>query len=115
MKTIDAQLKDIPLQQIREKESLILDRSIGEIQAAVQKGALSYTELTAFYLDRIKRFDKAEHGINAVMEVNPHAIAIARQLDEGRAQAASPFMASRFCSKTTSTPGTCPPQPAPMP
>ena len=91
VKTIDAQLKDISLQQVREKESLILDRSIGEIQAAVQKGALSYTELTAFYLDRIKRFDKAENGINAVMEVNPHAIAIARQLDEGRAQAASPL------------------------
>ena len=81
IETIDAQLKGLPIEKIREKSALIMEKSIEEIQASITKGELSYTELTAFYLDRIKNYDKAKKGINAVMEINPKAIEEAKKLD----------------------------------
>ena len=80
--TIDAQLQGIDLDAIRSKAPLIMEKSMEDIQAAIAKGDLSYAELTAFYLDRIKRFDKAAGGINSVVTINPQAMAAAKALDE---------------------------------
>lgn len=50
-------------------------------------GSLSAEALTRAYLDRIARLDDAEDGpqLNAVVELNPEALAIARGLDEALA------------------------------
>lgn len=81
VKTIDSQLENLPIEEIRKKDKLIMEKSIDEIQESIKKGELTYTELTAFYMDRIKSFDKAKKGLNSVMEINPNAISEAKKLD----------------------------------
>lgn len=82
--TIKAQLQGLPMDSVRKKSGLIMERSIDQLQQAVTAGQLTYTELTAFYLDRILRHDKGARGLNAVVQINPQAIAQAQQKDEGR-------------------------------
>lgn len=79
---INLQLEGIDLEKIRNKKSLIMEKTITEIQDAVKRGELTYEELTAFYLDRIKTYDAVEKGINSVGEINPKAIEQARLLDK---------------------------------
>lgn len=86
VETIETQLKDLPLEQIRVKSDLILNKSIADIQSEIAADKLTYTELTAFYLDRILRYDKAPKGINAVVSINPDAISRAKELDAGRVE-----------------------------
>src|SRR5258706_13052101 len=49
-------------------------------------GRITSRALTAQYLNRIKAIDKAGPRINAVIEVNPDALAIAAALDKERKQ-----------------------------
>ena len=88
---IQQQLAGLDLDSIRAKEALILEKDLADIQAAVQAGKMSYAELTAFYLDRIARYDRVEGGINAVVQVNPQAMAQARALDAARNQDKGPL------------------------
>lgn len=60
---------------------MIKEKSIDEIQNSIAKNELTYTELTAFYLDRIKTYDAGAKGINAVSEINPKAIEEAKAHD----------------------------------
>ena len=78
---IDKQLEGIDLEKVRKKEKLIKEKSIDEIQNSIAKNELTYTELTAFYLDRIKTYDAGAKGINAVSEINPKAIEEAKAHD----------------------------------
>lgn len=91
VKTIDSQLENLPIEEIRKKDKLIMEKSIDEIQESIKKGELTYTELTAFYLDRIKTYDKAEKGLNSVMAVNPNAISEAKKLDAEKAENKNPM------------------------
>lgn len=91
VKSIEKQLAGLPLEEIRKKENRILEKSIEEIQASVEKGELTYTEITAFYLDRIQRFDKSEKGLNAVVEINPSAIEEAKKLDADKNATKNPM------------------------
>lgn len=91
VETIDKQLIGLPMDAIRAKADLIMEKPIADIQTAIQNGGLTYTELTAFYLDRIKTFDKSPEGINAVIEINPNAIAEAQKLDENKTQSPNPI------------------------
>ena len=58
------------------------EASIAELHDQMQRGQLRAEELTAWYLERIERIDAAGVTLNAIIEVNPDAIAIARSLDE---------------------------------
>ena len=62
-----------------------MEKSIEDLHAAISRGDLTYEELTAFYLDRIKTYDAGEKGINAVAAINPKAIEEARTLDASSA------------------------------
>ena len=69
---------------------LILDRSIGALQSAVAAGSLSYETLVTFYIYRIREIESDnQRYINAVISLNPEAIARARMLDELRADGTS--------------------------
>ena len=70
---------------VRAKKDLIMEKPIEDLHAAISKGDLTYEELTAFYLDRIKTYDAGEKGINAVAAINPKAIEEARTLDASSA------------------------------
>jgi len=63
------------------KEWTILE--LGQKMAA---GELTATSLVESYLDRIDRLDKNGPAVNAVLELNPDALAIATELDAERAQ-----------------------------
>ena len=62
----------------------LLTASVTDIQAAVASGALTYEQLVRLYLNRIEAYDKHGPHLNAVIEINPRAIEIARALDEER-------------------------------
>src|SRR3954471_15378511 len=64
----------------------VVEASIAQLQEAMAKGTLTAKALTAEYLARIKRIDKGGPKINAVIEVNPDALAIAEALDRERAK-----------------------------
>src|SRR3954468_20429141 len=64
----------------------VVEASVAQLQEAMAKGKLTSRALTAEYLARIQRIDKAGPKINSVIEVNPDALAIAEALDAERAQ-----------------------------
>ena len=54
--------------------------SIADLQSALASGRLTATRLTQIYLRRIRQIDR-QLGLNSVLELNPEAEQIARQLD----------------------------------
>jgi len=59
--------------------------NVTSLQAAMQRGDISAAELTQRYLDRIAAIDDAGPTLNAVIEINPNAVAEARARDNDRA------------------------------
>lgn len=60
------------------------EKGILELSKMMQENQISCEELVIAFLDRIEKIDKNGPGLNAVIELNPDALAIARQLDEER-------------------------------
>lgn len=58
--------------------------TIMQLQEMMQNGKLSAKSLTKMYLNRIEEIDKNGPKLNAVIEINPDAIAIATTLDAER-------------------------------
>lgn len=58
--------------------------TIDELQQKMASGAYTSQAITDMYLKRIEAIDKKGPAINAVIEVNPDAMAIAKQMDEER-------------------------------
>jgi amidase len=63
----------------------IEEASILELSSSMAAGETSAHELTAAHLDRIEKLDRSGPAINAVIETNPDALAIASALDQERA------------------------------
>ncbi len=59
----------------------LTEKTVVELSAAMQKGELTSEAMTKWYLARIKAIDLK---INSMIEVNPDAIAIARERDRDR-------------------------------
>src|SRR4029078_3860685 len=57
------------------------ERSIAELQAAIENGETTSAALTTWYLARIRTLDKKT---NSIIEINPDALNIARELDRER-------------------------------
>ncbi len=55
--------------------------TVNEIHEAYSNGEYTVVELTQFYLNRINKIDKSGPNLNAVLTINPDALAIAQQLD----------------------------------
>ena len=62
------------------------ETTIGELQAQMNLGKLSSKSLTKLYLKRIAQIDKSGPKLNAVIELNPDALAIAAEMDTERKQ-----------------------------
>jgi amidase len=58
--------------------------TVADINAAFDAGTLTSEKLTQLYLARIEAYDKAGPKINAVITLNPDALATARALDAER-------------------------------
>jgi len=60
------------------------EATLSHLQALMQAGTLSSRGLTERYLARIRALDQAGPRLNAIIEVNPEALAMARELDSER-------------------------------
>ncbi len=60
------------------------ETSISQLQEKMSSGALTSEEITKKYLDRIEQIDRKGPELRAVIEINPEALAIARQMDAER-------------------------------
>ncbi|TDG36911.1 amidase [Pedobacter changchengzhani] len=58
--------------------------TVDELQAKMQNGKISSKTLTEMYLRRIAQIDKNGPKLNAIIELNPDALAIAVKMDEER-------------------------------
>ncbi|HMN43705.1 MAG TPA: amidase family protein [Povalibacter sp.] len=58
--------------------------TVADVQAAMDKGALTSEKLTRLYLERIAAYDKKGPAINSVIALNPKALATAKALDAER-------------------------------
>jgi amidase len=67
----------------------VLSRSVAELGAMMQRGALTSRDLTQRCLARIAQMDHAGVALNAVIELNPDALAIADQRDAERKSGAA--------------------------
>ncbi|EMR05459.1 Glutamyl-tRNA(Gln) amidotransferase subunit A [Bhargavaea cecembensis DSE10] len=65
----------------RIRDEWLEEASIREMQEKMEKGDVTAEELTVMYLSRISEYGR---NVNAVLEVNPDALQIARQLDYER-------------------------------
>jgi amidase len=59
----------------------IEEATVAQLQAAMGSGRLTSEALTRHYIGRILAFDQDGPGVNSVMELNPDALAMARQAD----------------------------------
>ncbi len=65
-------------------ELTVVEADIATLQAAMQSGKTTSLALVRAYLARIRAIDKSGPRINSVIELNPDAIRIARELDRER-------------------------------
>ena len=63
----------------------VAEMTLADASAQLAAGSLSAETLTQAYLDRIEAVDRAGPSLNAVIELNPDALADARALDAERA------------------------------
>jgi amidase len=57
------------------------EATVAQLQAEMASGKLTSEDLTQEYITRIAALDQNGPGVNAVIELNPDALAIARQMD----------------------------------
>src|SRR5215831_3586887 len=62
----------------------VREKSIPELTAALASGAVTSRQLVQAYLDRIAAFDHAGPALNAMIAINPRALADADALDAER-------------------------------
>ena len=62
----------------------VAEQSVAQLQAAMQAQRVRASDLVSAYLRRIQRLDRAGPRLNAVIELNPDAMAIAKALDAER-------------------------------
>jgi amidase len=58
------------------------ETDIANLHDQMQRGELSSEKLVRWYIDRIETIDRAGPRLNALIEINPDALTIARALDE---------------------------------
>jgi len=70
----------------KEDEFAFLEATVAQLQAKMAAGELTSERLTRAYIARIAKLDQGDpaHGVNALIELNPDAIAIAKSLDDMR-------------------------------
>ena len=61
------------------------ETTIADLQAGMRSGRYTARSITELYLGRINEIDKQGPSVNAVIELNPDALAIADELDKERA------------------------------
>jgi len=71
---------------LSEEAVALEEATIAQLQDAMTKGGLSSQDLVNMYLERISTIDEGSISLNSVLQVNPDARRIAKQLDRERKQ-----------------------------
>jgi amidase len=82
-----AEVQDERQARLRQAPTRFNEATVRHLEAAMAAGEVSAVELTRFYLERIRVLDKDDQdgpGVNSILEVNPDAVAMAREADELR-------------------------------
>ena len=77
-------LATTPAVEARSALPPLEEASLSTLQGWLAEGRISSRDLVAFHLARIAAVDRGEHGLHAVIEVNPGAMAIAELRDAER-------------------------------
>ncbi|WP_317201374.1 amidase [Janthinobacterium sp.] len=80
-----AQARGAPSGPPTAKAAGLLDAGVLQLQELMQVGKLTSHALTSQYLARINSIDKSGPRINSIIELNPEALKIAREMDRERA------------------------------
>lgn len=83
LRPFETALAGFSAQRATDLDALLAAATIPTIQMLFAGGQLTAEELVTYYLHRIQRYDIDQ--LNAVLTLNPDALAIARALDEERA------------------------------
>ena len=60
------------------------EKTVAQLQQMMARGQLTSVELTNYYIKRIQLLDQNGPGVNAILELNPDALAMAKNADELR-------------------------------
>ena len=76
------ELSEFSEEKYEALKPLILEKNIPELQKTIREGGLSYTDLSLFYIYRIRKFESDNDlSLNAVIALNPDVIEQAKKLD----------------------------------
>ena len=67
-----------------ENHQQLNEKTVAQLQAMMASGELSSVELTKYYLARIHALDENGPAVNSVIELNPDALAMAKNADRMR-------------------------------
>jgi Asp-tRNA(Asn)/Glu-tRNA(Gln) amidotransferase A subunit family amidase len=59
-----------------------LEATITDVHSRMRKGEITCEQLVQWYLDRIQRYDRKGPDLRTIVNVNPHALSRARELDQ---------------------------------
>ena len=77
-----AELSKFSEEKYEALKPLVLEKDIPELQKAIREDKLSYTDLSLFYIYRIRKFESDNDlSLNAVIALNPDVIEQAKKLD----------------------------------
>ncbi len=80
---LEDQLDNFSEADYNRLKPLILEQDILTIQKNIAEGQLTYEQLTQWYLFRILKFEnKPETTLHSIIDINPNAVALARQCDQ---------------------------------
>ena len=81
--SFDDDLADFSEEKYESLKPVIMEKSIPELQQAIQEGKLTYTDLTKFYIYRIRKYESDNNlSLNAVIALNPDVVEQAKALDK---------------------------------
>jgi amidase len=76
---------------LAESAVCVENAAIDDLAEALAAGRASAADLVRAYMARIEAYDRAGPRLNAVREINPDALAIARTLDAGKSEKRRPL------------------------
>ncbi len=92
LRVIARQLEGFSEDTYRELLPLIYEQDVQTLQRYVREGRLSYELITKWYLYRIARYESdRERYLNAIVAINPNAVAEAREKDRRRPENPHPL------------------------
>src|SRR5262249_33560065 len=80
----DAAMDEEPMADSADRRFEVVETTIPQIQAALDAGRLTCQQLVQQYLRRIRAYDQRGPHLNAIRDLNPRALQIARELDRER-------------------------------